>query len=86
MSQLFETARPGRRHAEHAGLHLSVRALLGKLAGIEETVLLYQDGSKDRPHSQHLLTDTTPTQQRLADACSTPAATLPPLNQPRTTI
>jgi transposase len=56
-----------RRQAEHAGLHLSVRALLGELAGIEETVLLYHDGGKGRPRSQHLLTDMTGTQQRLAD-------------------
>ena len=30
-----------RRQAERAGLHLSVRELLGQLAGIGETVLIY---------------------------------------------
>jgi len=56
-----------RRHADHAGLHLSVRELLNELAGIEETVLLYHDGAKGRPRARRMLTDTTPTQDRLAD-------------------
>ena len=56
-----------RRHAAHAGLHLSVRELLDQLAGIEETELLYHDGGKGRPRVQRMLTDMTPTQQRLAD-------------------
>jgi transposase len=56
-----------RRTAEHAGLHLSVRELLGELAGIGETVLLYHDGGKGRPRAQRLLTDMTPTQHQLAD-------------------
>lgn len=56
-----------RRHAAHAGLQLSVRELLDQLAGIEETVLLYHDGAKGRPRVQRMLTDTDPTQQRLAD-------------------
>ena len=56
-----------RRHADQAGLHLSVRELLDQLAGIEETVLLYHDGGKGRPRVQRMLTDTTPTQQKLAD-------------------
>jgi transposase len=56
-----------RRHAESAGLHLSVRELLDQLAGIEETELLYHDGGKGRPRVQRMLTDTTTTQQRLAD-------------------
>ena len=56
-----------RREAEHAGLHLSVRELLATLAGIEETVLLYHDGGKGRPRARRILTDTDPTQQRLAD-------------------
>jgi transposase len=56
-----------RRHAEHAGMHMSVRELLAELAGIGETVLLYHDGGKGRPREQHLLTDMTPTQKRLAD-------------------
>ena len=56
-----------RRTAEHAGLHLSVRELLGELAGIGETVLLYHDGGKGRPRAQRLLTDMNPTQHQLAD-------------------
>ena len=56
-----------RRHAAQAGLSMSVRELLDHLAGIEETVLLYHDGGKGRPRVQRILTDTTPTQQRLAD-------------------
>jgi transposase len=56
-----------RRQAEHAGLHLSVRELLGELAGIGETVLLYHDGGKGRPRAQRLLTDMNPTQHQLAD-------------------
>jgi transposase len=56
-----------RREAKRAGLHLSVRELLNELAGIGETVLLYHDGGKGRPRAQRMLTDMTPTQQRLAD-------------------
>jgi transposase len=56
-----------RREADHAGLHLSVRELLATLAGIEETVLLYHDGGKGRPRARRMLTDTDPTQTRLAD-------------------
>jgi transposase len=56
-----------RRHADRAGLHLSVRELLDQLAGIEETVLLYHDGGKGRPRAQRMLTDMTPTQRKLAD-------------------
>lgn len=56
-----------RREADHAGLRMSVRELLAELAGIEETVLLYHDGGKGRPRARRMLTDTTPTQQRLAD-------------------
>ncbi len=56
-----------RRHAAHTGLHLSVRELLDQLAGIEETVLLHHDGGKGRPRVQRMLTDMTPTQQKLAD-------------------
>jgi len=56
-----------RREAERAGLQLSVRELLDTLAGIEETVLLYHDGGKGRPRARRILTDTDPTQQRLAD-------------------
>jgi transposase len=56
-----------RRRAEHAGLPMSVRELLAELGGIGETVLLYHDGGKGRPREQHLLTDMTSTQKRLAD-------------------
>ncbi len=56
-----------RREADQAGLHLSVRELLATLGGIEETVLLYHDGGKGRPRARRMLTDQTPTQQRLAD-------------------
>ena len=56
-----------RRQAAHAGLDLSVRELLDQLAGIQETVLLYHDGGKGRPRARRLLTDMSPTQQRLAD-------------------
>src|SRR6266480_3207563 len=44
-----------RREAEQAGLHISVRELLGELSGIQETVLLYHDGGKGRPRAQRLL-------------------------------
>nr|WP_223838850.1 hypothetical protein [Saccharopolyspora pogona] len=54
-----------RRQAGQAGLHLSVRALLAELAGIEETVLLHHDGGKGRPRAQRILTDRNPTQQTL---------------------
>ncbi len=56
-----------RREAQHAGLNLSVRELLDNLSGIEETVLLYPTGNKGRPRAQRILTDITPTQQRLFD-------------------
>jgi transposase len=56
-----------RRQTDRAGLHLSVRELLAELAGIGETVLLYHDGGKGRPRARRMLTDTTPTQQRLAE-------------------
>src|SRR5664279_3406044 len=56
-----------RQQAERAGLDLSVRELLATLAGIGETVLLYHDGGKGRPRTQRILTDTDPTQQRLAE-------------------
>jgi transposase len=54
-----------RRDAERAGLHLSVRALLTELAGIQETVLLHHDGGKGRPRAQRILTDRNPTQETL---------------------
>jgi transposase len=56
-----------RRQAEHDGLHMSVRELLGDLSAIQETVLLYHDGGPGRPRAQRLLTDMSPTQRRLFD-------------------
>ncbi len=55
-----------RRRAHHAGLDLSVRGLLTALAGIQETVLLYQ-ADRGRPRARRILTDKSPTQQRLYD-------------------
>lgn len=54
------------RQADQAGIHLSVRELLGALAGIQETVLLYQ-GERGRPRARRMLTETSPTQARLAE-------------------
>jgi transposase len=55
-----------RREAHTAGLQLSVRALLAELAGIQETVLLYQ-AERGRPRARRMLTDLNATQQRLYD-------------------
>jgi transposase len=55
-----------RRQAAQAGLAMSVRELLGTLAGIQETVLLYQ-GARGRPRARHVLTEMDQTQQRLFD-------------------
>ena len=52
------------RQADRAGLHMSVRELLDTLAGIQETVLLYQ-GERGRPRARRMLTQIDPTQQRL---------------------
>jgi transposase len=54
------------RQADRHGIHMSVRELLHTLAGIEETVLLYQ-GERGRPRARRMLTETDPTQQRLYD-------------------
>ncbi len=59
------TARLMVREAGRAGLHLSVRALLSSLSGIEETVLLYQ-GGRGRPRARRMLTEMDPTQRRLS--------------------
>jgi len=69
-----------RRHADQAGLRMSVRELLDQLAGIEETVLLYHDGGKGRPHVQRVLTDMNPIQQRLPDPVHHPPIRTHPLN------
>jgi transposase len=54
------------READRAGLHLSVAQLLATLAGIQETVLLYQ-GERGRPRARRMLTEMNPAQQRLHD-------------------
>ena len=55
-----------RHAAARAGLNLSVRALLGELAGIGETVLLYQ-GGRGRPRAHRMLTETGPVQDKLTE-------------------
>ena len=57
------------READHTGMHMSVRELLSSLAGIEETLLLYQ-GERGRPRARRMLTDMDPTQRRLYDLFS----------------
>ena len=54
-----------RLKARRAGLDLSVRELLGELAGIGETVLLYQ-AERGRPRAHRMLTETTPVQDKLS--------------------
>ena len=54
-----------RLQAERAGLHQSVRELLGHLTGIGETVLIYPTGGRGRPKARRMLTDTTPVQDKL---------------------
>jgi transposase len=54
------------RQADRHGLHMSVRELLDTLAGIQETVLLYQ-GERGRPRARRMLTEIDPTQRRLYD-------------------
>jgi transposase len=54
------------READRAGMHLSVRELLATLAGIGETVLLYQ-GETGRPRARRMLTDMDPAAKRLYD-------------------
>jgi transposase len=53
-----------RRQASQDGLHLSVRELLGTLAGIGETVMIYPS-TGGRPKARRMLTDRDPLQQRL---------------------
>ncbi|MGH8904360.1 MAG: hypothetical protein ACRDYA_22420 [Egibacteraceae bacterium] len=45
---------------------MSVRELLDTLAGIEETVVLYQ-ADRGRPRARRMLTDMTVLQQRVFD-------------------
>jgi transposase len=54
------------READRHGAHMSVRELLGALAGIQETVLLYQ-GERGRPRARRMLTEMAPAQRRLYD-------------------
>ena len=54
------------READRAGMHLSVRAVIESLAGIEETLLLYQ-GERGRPRARRMLTEMDPAQRRLYD-------------------
>jgi len=53
-----------RRRARNAGLDLSVRALLGQLAGIGETVLVYPS-TGGRPKAHRTTTELTPDQAKL---------------------
>jgi transposase len=55
-----------RRRAASAGEPMSVRELLGHLAGIQETVLIYPS-TGGRPKARRMLTDLTTVQARLAD-------------------
>jgi transposase len=52
--------------ARRAGLAMSVRELLGQLAGIGETILLYQ-GERGRPKAHRMLDDTTALQDKLIE-------------------
>ena len=54
------------RETERAELPMSVRNLLSSLAGIEETVLLYQ-GERGRPRARRMLTEMDDVQTRLYD-------------------
>ncbi len=60
------TARLMAREAAHAGMSMSARELLSRLAGIEETVLLYQ-GDRGRPRARRMLTEMDPAERRLYD-------------------
>ena len=53
-----------RRQARQAGLDMSVRELLGQLAGIQETVLLLPS-TGGRPRARRMLTEMSRVQQRL---------------------
>jgi transposase len=53
-----------RLKARRAGLHLSVRELLGQLAGIGETVLIYPT-TGGRPKARRMTTELTTDQQKL---------------------
>ena len=55
-----------RLKARRAGLDLSVRVMLGELAAISETILLYQS-ERGRPRAHRMLTDASPVQDKLSD-------------------
>jgi transposase len=55
-----------RRMTAQAGLHLSVRDLLGQLAAIGETVLIYPS-TGGRPRARRMTTELTSSQQQLYD-------------------
>jgi transposase len=55
-----------RRQARLGGLDLSVRAILDRLAGIQETVLIYPS-TGGRPKARRMLTETTTVQDHLMD-------------------
>jgi len=61
----LQTAHLMRRMADQAGLHMSVRELIDQLAGIQETVLIYPS-TGGRPKARRMTTETTPTQDQLA--------------------
>ena len=60
------TARLMVREADHHHIHMSVRVLLDTLAGIQETVLIYQ-GERGRPRARRMLTETDRTARALYD-------------------
>ncbi|MGH4009503.1 MAG: hypothetical protein ACRDTH_15365 [Pseudonocardiaceae bacterium] len=60
-----------RRHAHQHRLTMSVRELLDTLAGIQETVLIYPS-TGGRPKARRMLTETTPTQDHLAETFDLP--------------
>jgi len=55
-----------RLKARRAGLDLSVRELLGELAAIGETILLYH-AERGRPRAHRILTGNTPAQDKLSE-------------------
>src|SRR5262249_32743675 len=52
------------REAQRADPHLSVRELLGQLAAIEETILIYPS-TGERPKTRRMTTELTSDQQKL---------------------
>jgi transposase len=58
-----------RRRAEHAGVRLSVRELLGQLAAIGETVLIYPS-TGGRPKARRMTTQLTEDQRKLHETFS----------------